>query len=195
MALILTHWRILNGSCKLCKKIICNCTTWCRCTQLAIKRYYESLWIMDDAPTEEALTEKRIDVILSEIQDLKKLWHMLWKELHELPLHIKHTWGIYDEETIKDINEFLRWFKVKLSCWECKEHYAEMIIKHPFTWNTPRALREYINFAHNSVSERLWKKTQPLSTAIINIAKYMKTLWYVRWLDIYDYNWGYNITE
>lgn len=189
---ILTHWRVTNWSCKLCKKIICDCSSGCRCTAQAIARHYESLWITDSSPSEDLPTTKTIDVLMSEIQSLPKLGHMLWKELHELPLHIKHVWWVYDATTVEEINEYLRWFKVKLTCWDCREHFTALVINNPFTWTTPRELREYINWAHNSVNERLWRKTFNTSEAIVRIAQDLKKLWYVRWLDIYDYNWWFN---
>lgn len=189
---ILTHWRILNGLCKKCNKVICECSTWCRCSKEQIAEFYEELWIFHNAPEEDRPTTKTIDIILSEIQSTPKLGNMLWKELHELPLHIKHVGGIYDEDTIKEINQYLASFKVKMICTDCREHFTKLIIDNPFKGNTPRLLWEYINDAHNYVNVKLNRKKHDVSEAIINIAQNLKKQGHIRWLDIFDYNGWFN---
>jgi len=189
---ITTHWRVLNGLCKKCNKVICDCSTWCHCSKDQIAEFYGELWIFHNAPDEDRPTTKTIDIILSEIQSTPKLGGMLWRELHELPLHIKHVDGIYDEDTINDINLYLSSFRVKMICQDCKEHYTMLIINNPFKGNTPRLLREYINDAHNYVNNKLNRKEHNVSEAIINIAQQLKKAGLIRGLDIFDYNGWFN---
>lgn len=188
------YWRVVNGKCPRCSKTICDCSSWCKCSIAQLEQYYSSVWVKIDAPLEWIKQEwKTVDLIMWEIQDLKKLWYLLREELHQLPLHIKNIWGKYDAQTVIDINNYLSAFKVKLTCDECKQHFTDYIRSNPFVWEWVIDLFHYINDFHNAVNQRLSKPIYQYETKIVGIARDLQKKWLINWLDIFKTNWWFNV--
>lgn len=188
--IVWVYGRIQDAICPVCRKLICNCSTWCHCSMQTLTSWYEKNWYEIDRKA-DVYYKPSVDILLSNTE-----WNLrardLWDEIHSVIFHCPNDKGNIYPANIELINNWFKAIAFKLSCKDCIHHYTAYVSNNPFKWTTIKELMEYTNNLHNMVNARLWKKVFSLDEHVKALATKAKRLWRIKWWDIYSDRWWLN---
>lgn len=189
--MILWYWRKENTQCEICRRTICHCPSWCKCTTKQIADFYNKKynWVIPKTITPIDPSKKQtLWEAWAEWQSMDIRWPMFWSFLHEIPYCIGSSF------TKNDIHIFFVWFATLL-CTDCKWH-ADEFIKNNIDIvkdNDNKSLIEFVNNFHNYVNERYWKKSYTIEESLLFTSWELIKKWKLkRWM-LYQTNWLQNI--